>query len=104
MGLIGALVSLGVAALVLGGAVVASHRARSSADLGALAGAAAVLRGAPAAEACAAARAVVRENSGRLTNCTVADGSIQVVVAVRPSVPRLADALARARAGPPSAR
>ncbi len=103
MGVIGVLVSLGVAALVLGSAVVASHRARSAADLGALAGASAVLRGAPAGEACAVAGVIVRANAARLAECAVSGGAIQVEAAVPPSVAALPEAVARARAGPPPA-
>lgn len=102
---------LGVLVLVLwGGAAVASavsaaHRARSAADLGALAGAAALEAGADAGEACARAGALVWRNGARLTGCTAAgDGSLLVVDEV-PITLRLPGggpdmAMARSRAGP----
>ena len=101
LGLIGALASLGVAALVLGSAVIASQRARAAADLAALAGASQVLRGAPAGQACHAAARVARTNGGHVTSCTVDGSSLRVVVGVPADAPGLGSATARARAGPP---
>lgn len=101
VGLVGALASLGVAAVVLAGAVIASHRARSAADLAALAGASRVLRGEPAEQACMVATAVARDNEARLLRCEAEGSSLRVVVAVRPAIPGLGSATARARAGPP---
>lgn len=48
--------------------------------MGALAGAGQILRGAPAA--CAAARAVVIENSARLVECRVNELDVRVIAAV----------------------
>jgi secretion/DNA translocation related TadE-like protein len=102
---------LGVLVLVLvGGAAVASavsaaHRARSAADLGALAGAAALEAGAGPREACVRADALVASNGARLTGCTASgDGSLLVVDEV-PITLRLPGggpdmATARSRAGP----
>jgi secretion/DNA translocation related TadE-like protein len=90
----------GAAGAAVGGAVIASHRAGAAADLGALAGAAAAVRGDPAA--CARAERIVRANEGRLVACRV-DG-LDVVVTVEVDVTGLRGldrvATAVARAGP----
>jgi secretion/DNA translocation related TadE-like protein len=102
---------MGVLVLVLWGgaalasAVSAAHRARAAADLGALAGAAALEAGASAGEACARAGVLVHRNGARLTGCTAAgDGSL-LVVDESPITLRLPGggpdmAKARSRAGP----
>ena len=91
-----------VAALLglLATAQLARGRAQSAADLGALAGAAALRHG--TGEACAVAGEVVRRNGARLSDCAD-DGSgvVRVRVVVRAGV---GDATAAARAGPSSAR
>lgn len=93
-----------VAALALGSAMVASHRARAAADLAALAGAGRLLDGAGTPQACAAARSLARANGAVLLGCTpAAGGSLVVVVGVEPGIGGLGNAVARARAGPPGA-
>lgn len=90
------------AALLVVGVVHDVHRARSAADLAALAGAAPLVEGGSAD--CSGARSVAAANGARLTSCGPgADGSVRVTVAVglRPVVHRLGwrDAVASARAG-----
>lgn len=102
-GLLGVLLCLGLAALLLASAVIASHRARAAADLAALAAAGAVLRGQADGAVCQVAAAVARDNSARLASCARDGSSVRVTVTVRPAVGRLGDATARARSGPPPA-
>lgn len=84
----------------LGGAMLARQQAETSADLGALAGAAAVLQGSDAA--CGKAARVVVANRGRLISCSVA--GLDVLVEAEVPVPTFGGtASARARAGPVSA-
>lgn len=101
MGIIAVLLSLTAAGLVLASAMIASHRARTGADLAALAGAAAVIRGEPAAAACGQAREVAQLNGGQLTRCAVSGSAVELVVEVRAGVHRAGTAVARGRAGPP---
>jgi secretion/DNA translocation related TadE-like protein len=75
------LVVLGVASVVAD-LLAARQRAAAAADLGALAGAPAVLRG--EVEACDAAALVVRANGGALRACAVDGEDVRVVVSVRP--------------------
>lgn len=94
-----------VAAMAVTSAVAASHRARASADLGALAGAIAVARGADPARACLRSAEVVRRNAATMSGCRVEpDGSVAVVVSASVSwrMPGAGPltAKARARAGP----
>jgi secretion/DNA translocation related TadE-like protein len=101
LALSGVLATIGLAALLVGTAVVGRHRATTAADLAALAAAGQAVLGRPGA--CAAAAEVAAANSAELTACTVSDGA---VVEVRVSVPvRLGllgvhTATGRARAGP----
>jgi secretion/DNA translocation related TadE-like protein len=101
LALSGVLATVGVAAVLVGAAVVARHRATAAADLSALAAAGRAVTG--DADACASAADVARANAAELTGCTVGPDA---VVEVRVSVPvRLAGlgvhrANARARAGP----
>lgn len=91
--------------VVLGGALVARHRAGRTADLAALAAASATLSG--AGDGCAAALRVARLAQAELASCAVlADRSVLVVVAVPLPPVRLLGGLldmpparARARAG-----
>ena len=93
------------AALTLTSAVTATHRARAGADLGALAGALAMTRGAGPSRACLRAAEVVARNSATMSGCEVEpDGVLTVVVSVPvtwalPGQGPLT-AKARARAGP----
>ena len=102
---------LGAFALfLLGGACVASavssaHRARAAADLGALAGAAALEAGTTSRAACDRAADLLRRNGARLTGCTVgSDGSLLVTGEARIGLPLPVGgpdtAKARSRAGP----
>ncbi|MGR6967291.1 Rv3654c family TadE-like protein [Geodermatophilus sp. URMC 61] len=99
--LAGVLAAIGVAAVLVGAAVVARHRATTAADLAALAGAEHAVRGEPGA--CAAAGEVAGANGARLTACTVGDGAVVevgVAVPVRLGPLGVSRAGARARAGP----
>lgn len=94
-------------ALTWAGAVTARQRAESAADLSALAGAQASVRG---GDACRAAAAVAAASAARLPECVAeGDGSVRVLTDVSwaPTWTRglgLLPARARARAGPPDAR
>ena len=99
--LAGVLAAIGVAAVLVGAAVVGRHRATTAADLAALAAAEHAVRGAPGA--CAAAGEVAGANGARLTACTVGDGAVvevAVAVPVRLGPLGVSRAGARARAGP----
>ena len=63
----------------LTGAIGARHRAESAADLAALA---AAVSGRDGGDACAAAEAVARANSGALVGCTTRDSVVEVSVQV----------------------
>lgn len=109
-GLAGALVVVLLAALSLGAAVFASHRARSAADLGALAGAAELEAGGGPVVACDRAATVVARNGAAMTSCQVdADDAVWVQAtvpvgliarSVGASVGAPMSAQARSRAGP----
>lgn len=91
--------------LALGSAVVATHRARAAADLGALAAAQAVQRGVDPAAACSLGASVTGRNSARPAGCVVlADGSVTVRAQTRVSFVLSGaggrTATAAARAGP----
>jgi secretion/DNA translocation related TadE-like protein len=99
--LTGVLAAIGVAAVLVGAAVVGRHRASAAADLAALAAAEHAVRGDPAA--CAAAGEVAGANGARLTACTVGDAAVvdvAVAVPVRLGPLGVSQAGARARAGP----
>jgi len=96
----GVLALVGVAAVLVGAAVVARHRATSAADLAALAGAVRAVQG---ADACGAAARLAAANAADLTACTAsADAVVDVEVSVPVRLGRLGvlSATARARAGP----
>jgi secretion/DNA translocation related TadE-like protein len=97
----GVLAAIGVAAVLVGSAVVARHRATTAADLAALAAAEQAVRGGDGP--CAVAAAVARANGAGLTACAV-EGSavvdVAVDVAVRLGPLGVRHAAARARAGP----
>ena len=89
------------AAVLVGVAVVARHRAASAADLAALAAAGRAVSGDPSA--CAAAAEVARANAAELTGCSVGPGAIvevEVSIAVRLGRLGVHTAVGRARAGP----
>ncbi|MDU0314123.1 histidine kinase [Phycicoccus sp. M110.8] len=93
---------LTVAGVAVASAVLAVHRARAAADLGALAGAVVLAQGESSSSACGAARAVAARNGAVLLDCGAgADGSVVVRAATRvtlglPGQPRAASASARA--------
>lgn len=87
-----------MAALVLGSAVVGSHRARSAADLGALAGARSAQSGSPGTKPCAEAARVARANGATVSSCSLVGVDVWLAVTV-PAWPT-GSASARARAGP----
>ncbi|MFC7487260.1 Rv3654c family TadE-like protein [Knoellia sp. CPCC 206453] len=99
---IGVLLVLTTAGLQLGAAATAAHRARTAADLAALAGATALQEG--QANACARAAAVAGRNDAQVVVCALGENdsvSIRVSMAVATRWPGVPDrAVASARAGP----
>ena len=96
----GVLAAIGVAAVLVGAAAVARHRATTAADLAALAGAVRAVEG---ADACAAAARLAAANAADLTACrATSDAVVDVEVSVPVRLGRLGvfSATARARAGP----
>lgn len=91
---------LTVSGLVLASAVLASHRARSAADLAALAGAGALMRGEPPVAACQSAAAVAAANHGRVQRCTAVGAEVRLTIAVPAGMRGVGVATARSRAGP----
>lgn len=87
-------------ALALLSAVQASHRARASADLSALAGAQALVDAVAGHSPCDVAAKVAAENQTTLAACIVEGDDLTVSVAAQPGWPGLHPARARARAGP----
>ncbi|MBM7807180.1 secretion/DNA translocation related TadE-like protein [Geodermatophilus bullaregiensis] len=101
MALAGVLAAVGLAAVLVGAAVVARHRAGSAADLAALAAASRAVVGDPAA--CATAGEVAQANGAALTTCAVGDGAVvdvTVEVGVRLGPLGTRRATGTARAGP----
>lgn len=103
---IAAVLMLTVSGLLLASAVLASHRARSAADLAALAAAGLLIRGEPAISACECAVVVAAANHGRVQRCIVSGQEVRLTVTVTAGVEGLGVAAARSRAGPgtPSVR
>jgi len=99
LGLIAAVLMLTVSGLVLASAVLASHRARAAADLGALAAAGALIRGEPTRSACEIAARVAAVNHGLLRQCVTTGAEVRVTVAVVGSMRGVGIATARSRAG-----
>lgn len=97
--LTGVVLAITLAALMLGSAVVASHRARLAADLAALAGASQTQTGVSAGQACAEAGRVAAVNGATLSRCSVDGEDVVLVVSVDAGV--TGQAIARSRAGPP---
>ncbi|HEY6743795.1 MAG TPA: Rv3654c family TadE-like protein [Lapillicoccus sp.] len=101
VGVAGVLLAMTVGALLVVSAVVAAHRAQAAADLGALAAAAAMARGESSSAACARGATVAARNGAVLASCRAAtDLSVEVLVEVRATAPRVGSAAARSRAGP----
>lgn len=103
---LGVLMMLLLSALGLAAAVLASHRARSAADLGALAGAVSYQEGLGAAAACSRAADMVARNAAQLVSCEVDDeGAVLVTVAAPVAGPvRLIRSLGRPSEGTPMAK
>ena len=78
------LVMAATAAVLVVAVVLAGHRARSAADVAALAAATAEVGG---GDPCSAARANARTNGAEVTTCQVAGESSSFVVAVTVTVP-----------------
>lgn len=98
----GVLLVLTLAGLQLGAAATAAHRARTAADLSALAGATALQEG--SGEACTVVAVVAGRNGAKLMACSLgAEESVAVRVSIGVSIrwPGVPDhAVASARAGP----
>lgn len=98
---IAALLTSGIGAMALVGAVRASHQAHSAADLAVLAGAMVLARGESEASACARATIVAAQNRAGLIACHASgDAVLEVVVTTSSGGPGLSPAVARSRAGP----
>ncbi len=102
-----AVATLLVAAVLYGAVVLATHRARSTADLAALTASTRVLDGTSTAAACAQAERVARANGGRILVCRAgagAQGTVEAAVSVElpEALRRFGPAYAVARAGPRS--
>lgn len=96
---IGVLSAVTISALVVAGAVAASHRARLAADLAALAGANQLQAAVSAETACSEARRVAFLNSAEVQTCSVQGMDLEVTVVV-PAPTWPSPASARAKAGP----
>jgi secretion/DNA translocation related TadE-like protein len=82
--IMGVVVTLGAAAMVITGYLIGHHRARAAADLAALSGAAAYVRG---QDACDQARQIARKNGAKLISCIRVGDDLDFVVTVRTAVP-----------------
>jgi secretion/DNA translocation related TadE-like protein len=82
--ILGVVVALAAAAMVITGYLIGHHRARLAADLAALSGAAAYVRG---QDACDEAREIARRNGAKLISCTRVGDDLDFVVTVRTAVP-----------------
>ncbi|MDE9366946.1 pilus assembly protein TadG-related protein [Luteipulveratus sp. YIM 133132] len=99
VGVCGVLLLVLMGGLALVSAAHASTRARTAADLAALAAADRVLNPVPGVAPCAAAGRLAVTNGGVLLECTASSTDAVVLVSVPASVPGLGDATARSRAG-----
>lgn len=101
LGVVAAVLVLVMAGVSVADAVSSRGQAQSAADLGALAGAAA-LRDTPAApgEACRIAQEIVEANHAVVTGCQVQGSDVRVTAEAPLSVLPGLTASARARAGP----
>lgn len=100
LGVVVSVLTLMLSGLFLASAVLASHRARSAADLAALAGAAVLMKGEPSMAACASAALVSAINHGRMEECIASGNEVRLRVVVLASAPGIGVASARSRAGP----
>ena len=99
VGLVLALLVLTAGGLAIGSAVVASGRARTAADLAALAGAAGLRGGSSAGASCGEAARVAAANGSRLTGCAVSGFDVEVTTSSGAALVA-GVAVARSRAGP----
>jgi secretion/DNA translocation related TadE-like protein len=100
LALSGVLAAVGLAAVLVGAAVVARHRATAAADLSALAAAGRAVAG---GDACGTAAEIAGANAADLMACGVGEGSVvdvEVSVTVRLGRLGVFSATAAARAGP----
>jgi len=100
LGVIAAVLMLTISGLLLASAVLASHRARTAADLAALAAAAGLIRGEPLGAACDTAAQVAARNHGRMVQCSATGTEVRLRVSVLAGVRGVGVATARSRAGP----
>jgi len=100
LGVIASVLMLTISGLMLSSAVLASHRARASADLASLAAAGVLLRGGSAAEACESAAHIATVNHGQLQQCIPSGAEVRITVAVAAGLRGVGVASARSRAGP----
>ena len=100
LAVISAVLVMTVSGLLLAGAVLASHRARAAADLAALAGAGALMRGEPPGVACQSAARVAAANHGRMQGCFAVGSEVRLSVVVPAGLKGLGVATARSRSGP----
>lgn len=100
LGVIASVLMLTITGLMLASAVLASHRARAAADLGALAAAGVLMRGAPATAACQSAAEVAAKNQGLVQECITSGTEVRLKVSVVAGVTGVGVATARSRAGP----
>lgn len=100
LGVIGSVLVLTISGLMLASAVLASHRARAAADLGALAAAGVLMRGGPAVAACQSASQVAEKNHALVRQCVASGTEVRLKVSVVAGVTGLGMATARSRAGP----
>lgn len=103
LGIVGFVLTVFVAWVIVGGAVLAAHQAASAADLAAIGAARTVLMGGEPDDACGEARKVAADNGAQVSRCTVRgrEATVDAVVPVPPPVRTLGftDATSRARAG-----
>lgn len=100
LGVIASVLVLTISGLMLASAVLASHRARAAADLGALAAAGVLMRGGPAIAACERAAQVTARNHGLVHECIASGTEVRLRVAVVAGMTGVGVATARSRAGP----
>ena len=100
LGVIASALVLTISGLMLASAVLASHRARAAADLGALAAAGVLMRGGPPAAACQSAAQVAARNHGLVQECIASGSKVRLKVSVVAGVTGVGVATARSRAGP----
>ena len=100
LGVIASVLALTISGLLLASAVLASHRARAAADLGALAAASVLLRGGPVTTACESAAHIASLNHGHVQECIASGTEVRLWVAVTAGVKGVGVASASSRAGP----